>query len=403
MDSKVVWVINQYGGSRLHGMTFRSYYLAKEFVKKHKVYLFSASYSHVMSTPPKISGNLTQEDIDGIIYAWLKVAKYKGSKSIGRIWSMFMFLFRLFTIKISDFQKPDVIIVSSISPFPVIKAFFWARKYNAKLIFEVRDIWPLSIIELGGFSRFHPFVILLQYVENFAYRVSDYVVSVLPKSLDHMQHHGLSKDRFVHIPNGIDIGAQKDELIETIAEKIPKNKFIIAYAGAIGIANSVISLIEAATILKNHSEIAFVIVGDGDQKEKIKEKVNLESLVNVHIFKPIEKTQIHSLLQKVDACFIGLQNQPLFKFGISPNKMFDYLYSGKPIIQAINAGNDLVKESGAGISVEPANPQKIADAILQLYHMSAVERNKMGENGRKFVEKHHSYEKLAATYERLFN
>ena len=205
MDSKVIWIINQYGGSRLHGMTFRSYYLAKEFVEKHKVYLFAASYSHIMSNPPVTTSDLTQEDVDGIIYAWLKVAKYEGSKSLGRIWSMFVFLYRLFTVDVSMFQKPDVIIVSSISPFPILKAYFWSKKFNTKLIFEVRDIWPLSIIELGGMSTLNPFVVLLQWVENFAYRVSDYVVSVLPNAYEHMQHHGLKKDRFVCFPNGIKI------------------------------------------------------------------------------------------------------------------------------------------------------------------------------------------------------
>ncbi len=396
MNSKVVWIINQYGGSRLHGMTFRSYYLAKEFVKKHKVYLFSASYSHVMSSPPLINGNLTQEDIDGITYAWLKVARYKGSKSIGRIWSMFVFLFRLFTLKVSNFQKPDVIIVSSISPFPVIKAFFWSRRYKAKLIFEVRDIWPLSIMELGGLSKYHPFVMLLQCVENFAYRVSDYVVSVLPKALNHMQHHGLSEDRFVYIPNGIEIS----DVVTINSDK--RTQFVVGYAGTIGVANAMDYLIESADILKDYP-IEFRLLGNGPAKKELIELVLQKSLQNVRFYEAVPKSEVPLFLSNVDVLYIGWQNSKLYRFGISANKIFDYLLAKKPIVHSVNAGNDPIQEAEAGISVEPANPQKIADAILQLYHMSAVERNKMGENGRKYVEKHHSYEKLAASYERLFN
>ena len=396
MDSKVVWLINQYGGSRLHGMTFRSYYLAKEFVKKHKVYLFSASYSHVMSNPPEISSNLTQEDIDGITYVWLKVARYKGSKSIGRIWSMFVFLFRLVTLKVSNFQKPDVIIVSSISPFPVLKAFFWSRKYKSKLIFEVRDIWPLSIMELGGLSKYHPFVMLLQYVENFAYRVSDYVVSVLPKALNHMRSHGLSEDRFVYIPNGVEIS----DIVTISSDK--RTQFVVGYAGTIGVANAMDYLIESADILKDYP-IEFHLLGNGPAKKGLMELVLQKSLQNVQFYDAVPKSEVPLFLSNVDVLYIGWQNSKLYRFGISANKIFDYLLAKKPIVHSVNAGNDPIQEAEAGISVEPANPQKIADAILQLYHMSAVERNKMGENGRKFVEKHHSYEKLAATYERLFN
>lgn len=396
MGSKVVWIINQYGGSRLHGMTFRSYYLAKEFVKKHKVYLFSASYSHVMSNPPVVEGNLTQENIDGVIYAWLKVAKYEGSKSIGRIWSMFLFLFRLFSVDVSAFQKPDVIIVSSISPFPILKAYFWSKKFNAKLIFEVRDIWPLSIMELGGFSKYHPFVILLQWVENFAYRVSDYVVSVLPNAYEHMQHHGLSRDRFVCIPNGIEISE----------EKVLKNKdelpFTIGYAGTVGIANALSYLIDAAGILKNEP-IAFSILGNGPAKCDLQERVSKKGLSKVSFYDAVSKEKVAPFLSQSDVLYIGWHASDLYRFGISANKIFDYLLAAKPIIHSVQAGNDPVKEANAGISVEPENPQKIADAILQLYNMTMEERQQLGKNGRRYVEEHHSYEKLAERYEQLFD
>lgn len=395
MNSKVIWIINQYGGSRLHGMTFRSYYLAKEFVKKHKVYLFSASFSHVMSNPPEVSQSLTQETIDEIEYLWLKVAKYQGSKSIGRIKSMFEFLFRLFTINVSTFQKPDVIIVSSISPFPILKAFFWAKKYNAKLIFEVRDIWPLSIIELGGLSKYHPFVILLQWVENFAYRVSDYVVSVLPKAFDHMRNHGLSRDRFVHIPNGIEIPDVEPSFSRS------KDEFIVGYAGTIGVANAMTYLVEAACLLKEYP-ISFKILGNGPAKNELQDLVKNKSLENFEFYEAVPKAEVPDFLSTVDVLYIGWHASELYRFGISANKIFDYLLAKKPIVHSVKAGNDPVLEANAGISVEPESPRQIADAILKLYQMTEGERMNIGANGRRYVEKYHSYEKLGADYERLF-
>ena len=402
--SKVIWIINQYAGSPKHGMTFRSYSLAKEFIKKHKVTIFSASYSHVMSQPPEVHKASTRENIDGIDYLWQKVPGYSNSKSLGRVLSMFIFLFRLFFVNVRKLEKPDVIIVSSISPFPIWKAYFWAKRFNAKLIFEVRDIWPLTILELGGFKKSNPFVILLQLTENFAYKVSDYVVSVLPNAFSHMKHHGLDIDRFKHIPNGIDINTTLQKTNIDLLTQLPKDKFIVAYTGAVGIANSLISFARAANILKKNDSISFVIIGDGSEKKKILKYKASNDLSNLILIDPIPKKNIISfLVEHVDVCFIGLMSQPLFRFGISPNKMFDYLFSAKPIIQSIDSANDIVGDAKAGISVPPENPKEIANAILKIYNMSQSERNELGQNGRAYVEKYHSYEQLAKQYESLFN
>ncbi|OUV41686.1 MAG: hypothetical protein CBC71_04910 [Rhodobacteraceae bacterium TMED111] len=402
--SKVIWIINQYSGSPKHGMTFRSYFLAKEFIKRHKVTIFSASFSHVMSNPPSVSKTYTEENINGIDYLWLKVPTYNSSKSLGRVLSMFIFLYRLFFLNVKKRDTPDVIIVSSISPFPIWKAYFWSRYYKAKLIFEVRDIWPLTIIELGNFKKNNPFVFLLQLTENFAYKVSDYVVSVLPNAFSHMKNHGLDKNRFIHIPNGIDLNMTLQKIKPEIASQIPKNKFIIAYTGAVGIANSLITFAEAANLLKDNNEIIFLIVGDGSEKEDILNYKLHNKIKNLVLVDPIPKKNVIPLLKEYsDVCFIGLMSQPLFRFGVSPNKMFDYLYSAKPIIQSIDSANDIVKEAKAGISVKPENPKEIADAILKLYKMPESKRNELGQNGRVYVEKYHSYEQLAKQYEYLFN
>lgn len=399
---KVIWIINQYAGSPYHGMTFRTYYLAKNFIKKHEVNVFSASFSHVMSSPPDVSKNTT-ENIDGIIYHWIKVLKYAQSKSITRVISMFLFLFKLFFLSTSKINKPDVIIVSSISPLPIWKAYLWSRKYKAKLIFEVRDIWPLSLVELGGINTYNPFVLFLGLTEKFAYKVSDYVVSLLPEALRHMEKQGLTAKRFKYIPNGIDVNMTQSNISKEFESKIPVDKFIVAYTGAIGIANSLITFASAAKILKNNSLIQFLIVGEGSEKEKIESFKEKHSLNNLIILDPIPKSSVIPFLNKyVDVCYIGLQSQPIFRFGISPNKLFDYLFSSTPIIQSIDASNDIVKDANAGISVEPENPQAIADALMKLNKMDVNQRQQLGRNGRNYVEKHHSYEKLAQQYEYLF-
>ena len=390
---KVIWIINQYAGSPYHGMTFRTYYLAKNFIKKHEVNVFSASFSHVMSSPPDVNKNTT-ESIDGIIYHWIKVFKYTQSKSVSRVISMFLFLFKLFFLPTSKINKPDVIIVSSISPLPIWRAYLWSRKYKAKLIFEVRDIWPLSLIELGGFKRSHPFVWLLQKTENFAYKNADYVVSVLPYAFDHMKNHFLDIDRFRYIPNGIEI---KNKVGNSIINKT----FKVGYAGTIGIANALYYFIEVSKILKDEN-IEFHILGSGPEKNRLMELVSSIALNKVIFHDPVSKDQVPVFLQKMDALYIGWHNSNLYRFGISPNKIFDYLLAAKPIINSSGAKNKIIKDAKAGFSVEPENPQAIAEAIMKLSNLTLEERKELGRNGREYVEKHHSYEKLAQQYESLF-
>ena len=394
-NNKNIWIINQYAGSSNHGMTFRSYFLAKEFIKSHRVTIFSASFSHVMSNPPSVSKKYTEENINGIKYFWLKVPVYKQSKSFGRLISMFIFLYRLFFLNVKKHYTPDVIIVSSASPLPIWKAYFWAKRFNAKLIFEVRDIWPMSIMELGGFKKINPLVVLLQITENFAYRVSDYVVSVLPKAFEHMKHHGLDLPRFKYIPNGIEI----KNLIKSDINN--KDAFKIGYAGTLGIANALKYLIYAANLIKE-SNIEIHILGNGPEKKALMRIVNDNNISNVYFHDAVPKNEVGIFLSKMDVLYIGWHFSKIYRFGISANKLFDYLASAKPIIHSVDAGNDPVLEAKAGISIKPESPKEIANAILELYKMPVSKRNELGNNGREYVEKYHSYEQLAKQYEYLF-
>lgn len=393
--SKNIWIINQYAGSSKHGMTFRNFFLAKEFNNKHKVRIFSASFSHVMTKPPKIKQAVTHESIEGVDFTWLKVPIYYKSKSIKRVLSMFHFLFRLMTLNTTEFEKPDIIIVSSPSPLPIFSGYIWSKKFNAKLIFEVRDIWPLSITEIGKISKLNPLIILFQLTENFAYRVSNYVVSVLPKAYDHMKIHGLTKEKFVYIPNGIEINNQ------LIPKEGTSKTFCIGYAGTFGLANALDFLIEAAELTKN-IDVEYHLLGSGPEKKNLEEQVKNFGLSNVFFHNAVPKNRVKKFLDNMDALYIGWSKKELYKFGISPNKIFDYMLSVKPIIHSVSAGNDPVYDAQSGVSVMPENPELIARAVIKLYNMSKEERKTMGLNGRKYVEKYHSYQQLAKQYEQLF-
>ncbi len=401
--SKTIWIINDYAGSPYHGMEFRHYYIAKELVKKgYKVYIISASYSHLFNKPPKIKNRFTSEIIDGINYLWIRVPKYKSSTDKKRALKWLTFTLRLFFLPYKKMNKPDVVIASPMATFLTIPAYLLAKKYNAKFLFEVKDIWPISIIELGNISPNHPFIKLMSWCERFAVNRADIIVSTLQNYDGYLKNYLKIDKEFVWINNGISLEEMQkiEPLHKEIEKQIPKNKFIIGYTGTVGIANALDSFLEAAKLLQNNENIIFVIVGQGKVKENLIRKYG--HLKNVLFIPSIKKAQVQSMLRLFDACYIGLQNQNLFQYGVSPNKLFDYMYSAKPIVYAINSGkNNIVKLANCGISVEAENPISIAQGIEKIYRMPKEQRERLGENGKKYVLEHFTYEKLAQNYERL--
>jgi glycosyltransferase involved in cell wall biosynthesis len=400
-----ILLINHYAGSPNIGMEYRPYYLAKEWVKKkHHVTIVGASYSHVRSSQPVISKRYNEEELEGIKYVWLKTPSYSGN-GIGRILNMFIFIWKLFLYsgKIIRRVKPESVIASSTYPLDIFPAYWISKKSGAKLIFEVHDLWPLSPIELGNYSKFHPFILLMQYAENFAYRNSDHIVSMLPLASSHMEQHGMAPQKFNYIPSGIDISEwNSDEYIpedhkSLISKLKSEGRIVVGYTGSIGLANALDSLVESAKILKDE-KISFIVVGNGPERPKLIKLVSDYQLSNFFFLNLIQKESIPSLLSQFDIVYIGLMRQPLFRFGISPNKLIDYMMAAKPVVQAIDSGNNLVEESGCGISAESENPESIANAIRKLVYSDKEVLEEFGRNGRKYILLNHNYESLSAKF-----
>ncbi|MGB9878041.1 MAG: glycosyltransferase family 4 protein [bacterium] len=393
-----IWFINEYAIPPY----LRHYYLSKALVKKgYKTVIITATYAHCGFGFPETNNEYTFDSRDGVPYLWVKVPRYRHAHDKRRILKSLVFTARLFKLPLLQMENPDVIVVSSPELFPVIAGYRLAKKLKAKFVFEVRDIWPLTLIELGGYSRYHPFIVLLQWLENFAYRKADAVISLMPNGYEHMKKHGCAKEKYHYIPNGISLEEMEkaEPLDEKIKKLIPKGKFIIGYAGTIGFANALEYLILAAKLLKEKEEIHFLLVGEGKEKERLTRMSRNLQLSNVTFLPAIPKRQVQSLLREfVDVCYIGLRDSPLFRFGISSNKLFDYFCSGKPIIYAVNSINRPVDEAGAGITVPACNPEAIADAVLKLKAMPHQEREEMGRRGKEYVIAHHNWEILAERF-----
>ncbi len=383
-------------------MVYRNYYIAREWVRQgHRAVIISSSYFHNFTSLPETKGLFTREIIDGIEYWWVKMPRYSQSRSLGRLFSIFLFPFLLLLFPFWRLAKPDTIIVSGPPHVPILNAWLWSRWLGATLVYEVRDIWPLTIEKLGGVSRFHPVIVFLKMFERLAYVASDRVVSVLALAHRHFIPRGMKPAKYAYIPNGVDIADLEKiecDVSQQIA-KIAQEKFTVVYTGSLGIANNLDQLIDAAQMLKGDPHIHFVLVGDGPHRAKLQEKAKLSG--NVSLFPSVHKKHISAILAHGHVCYVGLQKSPLFKHGISPNKLFDYLAASKPVVMAIDTEDDIVGRAHAGISVASCSPQDIAEAVLILKSKHADELNEIGKSGRRYLENHHTYDALAVKYVRI--
>jgi glycosyltransferase involved in cell wall biosynthesis len=396
---KTVWIINQYASTPETGIGGRSYYLARELANKgYKVYLIASAAHHLLHKKRTIKDGFLSESKNGITFVWVKMPSYAAAHSKMRVLGWFLFPWRLRMLAKIISDRPDAILCSSPSLFSFLGAQHLSRKYKSRLIFEVRDIWPLTLTEIGGFSPGHPLIRLMRCTEKRAYRDSDIVVSNLKNSVEHMAEYGLERKKFQWIPNGFfrEEVENAAPLSEEKAALIPKDKFLVGYTGTFGLANDLYTLMNAAALLKDYSEINFVLVGGGKDKVDLIEYAKVNDIHNVIFVDFIEKRQVQTVLSYFDVVAVGAKKEPMYRFGVSPNKLFDYLVSGKPVLYHIDSGDyHPVRDARCGLEVEPGNPAELAGAILELYQMSPEERDAMGENGRETALRQYEYSKLA--------
>lgn len=398
-----ILLINHYAGSDYHGMEFRPYYMAREWVNMgHKVTILGANFSHLRKKNPEIQKDFQEEVIDGITYVWVKTPEYSGN-GIGRIKniSTFMYKLRMNYKKVADKYKPDAVIASSTYPLDIYPASRIAKRCNSKLCFEIHDLWPLSPMEIGGFSEKNPAIIALQKAEDFAFKNSDVIVSILPNADKHIRERGFSTDNFVYVPNGIIVGEKKNPPIEKSIERLQELKkqgyFLVGYTGNHSPANVLDTMIDAAKRTTDE-KIKYILVGNGNVKKELIEYAKTNSVSNVEFLDPVLKDNMDNVLQLLDICYISLKKQNLFNYGVSPNKLFDYMMAARPVIYAVEASNDPVKDCGCGITVPAENPDAVVEAVLKIKSLSPEEKKQMGQNGNDYVLANHTYHGLAERF-----
>lgn len=406
---KTIWILNHHAGIPSMGAGTRHYDFAKELIQRgYRVFIFASSYIHnkyVNVLEP--NETIRIENIDGIHWVWLKTREYKGNGK-ARILSMVDY-YRMMMKHWKQFEQPDVIIGSSVHLFACLAGCRIAKKIGAKSISEIRDLWPETLIQMGRLKRHSLMSWSLFLLEKRVYRKSDRIVVTMPGAVDYIAERGIPREKIVYINNGVDcalfdLRIQKYSVADTPIQW-EKGKFQVLYVGAHGAANSLQDGLEALRQLeeKGRDDIHLTMIGDGPLKPQLMEQAREWKLKHISFYSSVSKEYIPAILNQADCLLFLMKDSPLYRFGISPNKLFDYLCSGKPILSAARALNDPVKESGGGLCVAPGNAEEVAQAMAACADMSPEQRKEMGRKGKEYVMEHFDIPMLADRLEKLFS
>lgn len=395
-----IWLINQYALAPSQAGSTRHFSLSRELVRRgHHVTIVASSFDHGTRRETRLQpGEISRlEEVDGVSFLWLRTPPYTGN-NLARIRNMLVFANRVWIgSALRQAERPDVILGSSPHLFGALAAALIARRRRVPFVLEIRDLWPQSLVELGNVAPGHPYIRVLELVELFLYRAATHIITLLPSAADHLVAKGAPRERITWLPNGVDLDA--------IPLSSPANShpFTIMYAGAHGLANCLDTVIEAAAILERDGTrgLRFRLVGDGPDKPRLQDRVAAEQLQSVHFDPPVPRHDVFRLLQTADAFVLTMKDSSLYRWGTSPNKLFDYLAVGRPIVMSTNSPYDPVTEAGAGLTVPAEDPEALAGAIRELAALDPLERAAMGLRGRAYVERHHSLAQLSKGLESI--
>jgi glycosyltransferase involved in cell wall biosynthesis len=398
--SACIWYVSKYVAlpSSGRGGT-RAFLLMREMVRLgHDCLILTSDSNHLANVPALRRSSMT-ETVDGVRVCWIKTRKYVGAKSVGRILSWLDFELRLWRLPKHTLPQPDAVIVSSLSLLTILNGLWLRWRYGCRLIFEVRDIWPLTLIEEGGFSRWNPFVVGLGLIERLGYRKADAVVGTMPNLRAHVDKQVRCSAPVYTVPFGVtpdDVSHQRPVPSDWVTRHIPRGKFIVCHAGTIGITNALDTLFDCARSMRGDPRVHFLIVGDGDLREQY--ELAVADFGNVTFTGPVPKNMVQSVLAKADLVYFATHPSKVWDYGLSLNKVIDYMLAAKPVIGSYSGFRTMIEEAESGTMVPARDVVALRKEIERYVEMPLSQRVAIGARGRSWLIENRSYAKLAEDY-----
>ena len=395
MRKKVVWIVNEYNFP--DAFKSRQTNLCRQLnLQGYDAYIISGSINN------KSGKNVLSKDEK---YRFVKTEEAKGyyintssyRRSYERVLVAIQFQNRLWRLK-NELPKPDVIVSDFAGLFGNV-FLKWKKKYGTKVIFDILDLWPEGFVDMGYLKRNSLITKLLYRMEHRSYREADGIIFSFQGGRDYLKDKGWSKETggdvdtsdIGYLNNGVDletVDKQKDECILDDPD-LDSNKFKVVYLGSISVFNGLDVLVEMAKELQNRKieDVIILVYGYGNQEERLKKKARDYGLENIKFKGALDKKYAMNLLMRSNLNIFTFTNTALLKYGVSPNKLFMYFASGRPVLSMIKPAYDLVEGGKCGLSVEN-DPSAAADAIIRFSKMEANEYNKYCINARQTVEQY---------------
>ena len=405
-----VWIVNHYAATPADPSGTRHYALARHLVARgHAVTIFAANSGHNGGRERRLPARslCRVEWFDEVKFVWLKTIPYRGN-TWRRQLNMLSFL-AVFLVVQARQSAPRTIVGSTVHPFAAFGGWLAAKHRGARFIFEIRDLWPQTLVDLGAMRVGSPGERLLRTLEAFLVRRASAVITLLPGIRDYLTERGLPTEHVVYIPNGADLPLFAESAptrgepgtvtraLQEIARLRADGRFVLGYLGAFGRVNRVDVIAEAAAVAERRApgRVGVVLIGDGPELPRVERLAAANEAVG---FGPaIPKTSVPRVLRALDATVVHTTSTPVYRYGISFNKLFEYMAAARPVVFACTSAYDPVEATGAGVTVRPDDPERLADAFLDLAAATPEARAAMGSAGRTYVTREHNIEHLGET------
>ena len=394
-----VWFVHHYAYTPEQSAGTRHHALARQLIAHgHEVLVVSCSFYHKAQRERLDPGETwRKESVDGVPFLWLRAPAYSGN-SPKRVLNMVAFALRVWRrTGLAHEPRPDVVLGSSPDLFAALGAERVARRLGVPFLLEVRDLWPGILIDMSRMGPHHPLMWTMARIERYLYRHADAILAVMKGAPDHMVPLGADPARIRWLPNAV--------TLEDVRHSPPPDDggpFTMMYAGVHGHYNNLDVVLEAAALLEQRGlreAIRIRLVGEGNLKPKLERQAREMGLHIVSFEPAVPKKEVYRTLAEAHAYLMVLKPAPIFRFGVSPNKLFDYMAMARPVLYAIDTPHNPIEEASAGVSVRPGDPESIADGIETLLRTPPAEREAMGKRARAHVETYHSIERLSRTLE----
>jgi len=392
--------VSQYFPPEMGAPAARVSELAKAWAAAgHEVTVLTGLGSHPTGVvPPPYRGRLfIRESRDGyqVVRVWLYATPNRGFAR--RVLNFISFFASAVILGAALTRRPDVVIGTSPQIFIGAAGLALARLKRAPFVFEVRDLWPQTAIDLGAL-RNRQLIAVTEWLEQTLYRASSRIVVVSEEFSEHVLARGIAPERIRFVPNGVDAhGALASGRDPPAEARRVEGKVTVAYIGTHGMCQGLATIVAVAERLRDDPGIRFLFVGDGAEKDGVKRRAAEARLRNCTFLDAVPREQVAGVYRESDVCLVPLIDRPVFRT-VLPSKMFEIMAMGRPILLSVGGrAEQLLAAAGAGLAVAPENVDAIVAGIRRLASDPEA-RRRMGEAGRAYVAEHYDREVLAARY-----